>query len=55
MGEKLMWIIAGFGTVALLGSFWRMHLVLAHSTSALLESSLLAPSLPYLRSKAEKQ
>ena len=24
MSEKLMWIIAGFGTVALLGSFWRM-------------------------------
>jgi hypothetical protein len=24
MGEKLMWIIAGFGTVALIGSFWRM-------------------------------
>lgn len=24
MGEKLMWIIAGFGTIALLGSFWKM-------------------------------
>jgi len=24
MGEKLIWVISGIGTIALLGSFWKM-------------------------------